>query len=264
VRAGFCRVTVTAVLAAVVGVLSTATPARADVPGDVRLPTGPVVTFVFGAYKMYQGNLAAGDLERLVLAVITASDQARDQVISHLDQHIAARATGEAEALSIQFENYTAIRQSWAVYQFVSDALTSATIDKNELNATADLKAADVLGHALNVAYSYAIAAAPDAGYTPAGKAALMNSYIQANQAILTKLAPTCTSTVAPDTPLFISEVRYECVAANGERSADYQIRNLSTGAWIRGPVNVEQLKVDAAINSSWVIAKEILPTLRP
>lgn len=242
----------------------TTQPAHAGYPGDVTLPPpGPVVKLGLAAWKLYKGNLTANDIEAILTAAIGASTAARDQVLSRIDAHVAARALGEADALTIRFDNYRVLRDTWEVYFFASDAITAASVDSRELVATIDNReAADAIGHALNIAYSMALTAMKDAGYTQATQDTMLRNEIASLELIVDRLEPTCTSTIA-DTPGHISEVHYTCTAANGETASNYQIRNVVTGEWIRPAVNVDQLKVEAAINSSWVIALELLPTLK-
>ncbi|HVQ96680.1 MAG TPA: hypothetical protein VMU51_37030 [Mycobacteriales bacterium] len=263
-RAGLCRAAVGAALAVAIAVGGTAQPAQAAFPGNVTLPpAGPFVNLAFAAYKLIDGSLSPSDVERLLLTMIAASNQAGSEMISHIDAHVAARAVGEARGLTIRFQNYQNMRQTWELFFFAGDAVGAASIDRTEFNATTDRKAADAIGTALNVVYPMARTAVHDAGYAQTAQDTLKRDYIQALEAIVARLEPVCTSTVAPDTPAFINEVRYECVAANGERVSDYQVRNVLTGKWLRGPVNVDQLKVDSAIHSSWLTAGAILPTLR-
>lgn len=262
-RRRFLRGIVAAGLAAVIGTAGAVQPARADVPGDVTLPpAGPVVTLFFTIWRIVRGGVTAGEIESLIQQAISAVNDAENQVISHLDELEAARATSDARALGREFLNYPVIRQSWAIYTLASNANRAASLDYQELSRVTPA-AADEIGHALEVVYPIALAAAEDAGWTEAAKRSLRDEFRQANELMVQKLEPTCViadAPLAPPSPWAV-ERRYDCVAADGGRATATE---LYLGGVRQGPaVNVGQLKVDAAIHSSWLVAVRVLPTLR-
>ncbi|MBX6357540.1 MAG: hypothetical protein IRZ05_17020 [Micromonosporaceae bacterium] len=250
-------------LAAAVATTGTAQPARADIPGDVTLPpAGPTVTLFFNIWRIVRGGPTASEIESLIQQAISAVNDAENQIISHLDALEAARATADARAYGREFLNYPVIRQSFAIYTLASNASRAAALDYEDLRKVGR-EAGDEIGHALEVVYPIALAAAEDAGWTEAAKANLRNEYRLANELMVQKLEPTCSisdTPLAPPSPWAV-ERRYDCVAADGGRASATE---LYLGGVRQGPaVNVDQLKVDAAIHSSWLVAVRILPTLR-
>lgn len=237
------------------------------VPGSVQPAqaadiSSPVITLTFTALRIARGGLSADQIEALVREVVGLAVQARNEVISHIDGHVAARALGEMDAFTIEFTNYGQFRndQRW-VRNLASRVISSASVDKRELDATQDKKAADAIGHALNVKYAMAEVAATDAGYNPESKALLRQRYIQANEAILQKLEPACQVTFTENDPYLYTKT-WQCTAANGETATATESLNKVTGQWTSPPVNLDDLKLASAVNSSWKVAKTILPTL--
>ncbi|MDQ7909774.1 hypothetical protein RB614_35275 [Phytohabitans sp. ZYX-F-186] len=232
-------------------------------PAQAADVSDSVITLTFTALRISRGGLSAGEIETLVREVVGLTVQARNEVISHIDGHVAARALGEMDAFTIEFTNYEQFRhdQRW-VRNLASRLISSASVDKRELDATQDDKAADAIGHALNVKYAMAEVAATDAGYTPESKSLLRQRYIQANEAILQKLEPECQVTFT-DNDAYRYTRTWQCTAANGEDATATETLDKLTGQWINPPVNVEDLKLAAAVNSSWKVAKNILPTLK-
>ncbi|MFC0530990.1 hypothetical protein [Phytohabitans kaempferiae] len=238
------------------------------VPGSVQPAraadiSSPVITLTFTALRIARGGLSAGEIETLVREVVGLVVQARNEVISHIDGHVAARALGEMDAFTIEFTNYAQFRNDprW-VRNLASRVISSASVDKRELDATQDKKAADAIGHALNVKYAMAEVAATDAGYNAESRNLLRQRYIQANEAILQKLEPACQVTFT-DNDAYLYTKTWQCTAANGETATATETLNKVTGQWINPPVNVDDLKIAAAVNSSWKVAKTILPTLK-
>jgi hypothetical protein len=247
-------------LAAAIGTMGAAPPARADVPGDVTLPpAGPTVELFFTIWNLTHGP-SAGDVERLVQLAVGAVTDAEDQIIVHMDALEAARAKGEARALGTEFLNYPVIRQSWAIYSLASRANTSAGLDYEDLRQLSD-RAADQVGHAAEVVYPIAMASAEDAAWTEAAKADLRNRYRQTIELIAQKLEPKCSVIFAEDDPYAYTKT-WQCTAADGNSAVTTEHLNKLTGEWIH-PVSIDQLKVNAAVNSSWLTAVRILPTLR-
>lgn len=256
-RRRLVRVLIATLLAVGVVVPGTVQPARA---ADV---SNSVITVTFTALRIARGGLSAAEIETLVREVVGLVVQARNEVISHIDGHVAARALGEMDAFTIEFTNYAQFRhdQRW-VRNLASRVISSASVDKRELDATQDRKAADAIGHALNVKYAMAEVAATDAGYSPESRNLLRQRYIQANEAILQKLEPACEVTFTDNDAYWYTKT-WQCTAANGEIATATETLNKVTGQWVRPPVNVDDLKVASAVNSSWKVARTILPTLK-
>ncbi|TDC81831.1 hypothetical protein E1193_13665 [Micromonospora sp. KC606] len=256
-RRRLVRGLIATLLAVGVAVPSSVQPARAQ---DI---SGPVITLVFTALKISREGLSADQIEALVREVVGLVGQARNEVISHIDGHVAARALGEMDGFAIEYANYEQFRHDrrW-VRNLASRIITSASVDKRELDATQDDKAADAIGHALNVKYAMAETAARDAGYTPESRKLLRQRYIEANEKIVQRLEPKCEPTWTENDAYWYSKT-WLCTAANGETATATEALNKVTGQWTRPQVNVEDLKLAAAVNSSWKVAKTTLPTLK-
>jgi hypothetical protein len=176
-RAGLCRRLAAVAVAVSIGAGLTVQPAYAEIPAT------PVVNLGLAALKLFKGNLPAADLTKAVVELIRAVTQTQDQVLARLDAHAAARAVGEAEALSIEMLSYQTIASDEDVLAiFVMDALRSASLDKADLAATTDPRSADQIGHALNVAYLYVMSTIRDAGYTTASVRTALQAYIAGNE----------------------------------------------------------------------------------
>ncbi|WP_173156142.1 hypothetical protein [Phytohabitans suffuscus] len=251
------------------GLIATLLAVGVAVPGSVQPAqaadvSSPVITLTFTALRIARGQgLSPGEIEALVREVVGLAVQARNEVISHIDGHVAARALGEMDAFTIEFTNYEQFRgdQRW-VRNLASRIISSASVDKRELDATQDEKAADAIGHAVNVKYAMAEVAATDAGYNPESRNLLRQRYIQANETILQRLEPECQVTFT-DNDAYRYTRTWQCAAANNETATATETLDKLTGQWINPPVNVEDLKLAAAVNSSWKVAKTILPTLK-
>ncbi|HVQ92289.1 MAG TPA: hypothetical protein VMU51_14740 [Mycobacteriales bacterium] len=257
-RARLSRRLAAVAVAASIGAGLTVQPAYAEVPAT------PIVNLGFAALKLFKGPAAGADLAKAVVELIRAVTAAKDQVLVHLDAHAAARAVGEAEALSIEMLSYNTIASDEDVLAiFVMDALRSASLDKAELNATTDPRSADQIGQALNVAYLYVMSTIRDAGYSTASVRTALQAYIAANETILQRLAPSCSSTVQPSTSDWLVITRHTCAGADGTTLERSDMRNIVTGQWITPKVDVEQLRLEAGANSSWNTARVLLPDLR-
>ena len=256
-RRRLVRGLIATLLAVGVAVPSSVQPARAQ---DV---SGSVISLVFTALRIARGGLTQAEVEALVQQVVGLVGQARNEVISHIDGHVAARALGEMDGFAIEYANYEQFRhdQRW-VRNLASRIITSASVDKRELDATQDGKAADAIGHALNVKYAMAEVAARDAGYTPESRNLLRQRYIQANEKIVEKLEPKCDPIWTENDAYWYSKT-WLCTAANGETAIATESLNKVTGEWTSPQVSVDDLKLAAAVNSSWKVAKETLPTLK-
>jgi hypothetical protein len=222
--------------------------------------SGPVITVAFTAFRIFRNrSMSAEDVEKLVREVLGAVNAVQNETIGQIDGLEAATVIANAQDASYDMQDYAVIRDDeemrWDIAQRLGGYATNAHA---KYGAVITRKAKDQIGLAANTIYPITLVVRQDAGLT-ASLPGFEADYLDLNRRIVADLEPTCTSRVAPDTPLFITEIRYECTAANGERASDYQVRNEQTGQWIVGPVDLDALKKEAAINSSWVVAKELL-----
>lgn len=261
------RGVVTAALVATIGAVDAVQPTRAEAtPCEyvVVCPSaGPTYALAFSAITFLRNTAGEVAAEQLLEEAINSVRGARDEVISNLDHRLAERARLEADALSREFLSYDVIRQSWAVYTFASTLNQAAAADYADARTVTDLRAADQIGHALNVVYPMALVAGKDAGWTQQTLDDLNREYIEANEFLVQKLAPTCWHSDVPLAPPSMTAVErtHTCRAADGNTASGTEF--VFNGAVQGTAVSVPQLKLDAAINSSWVIALEILPIIR-
>jgi hypothetical protein len=259
---------VAATLAATVGATAVAEPARAeDVPCEyvVRCPPpGPTATFAIAAMNLYHALArAVGEevIKALVTEAIKAIFGARDEVVSHNEADQAAQSVSEANRFAYDYMDYDVLRQDWNLFVWAGNVYQSATRDYQfMLSDFTNKKAADAIGYALNVKYPMALDAGKDAGRSQAVLDNMNREYIAANELIVQKLAPTCTSS-SEDPTTAITEVTYVCTAADG--NAAYGSERYINGRLDGPAVNLDQLKLESAIHSSWLTAVQILPTLR-
>lgn len=247
-----------AVLALAILLPGTGTPAHAAGSSDT------IVKVVFSVYRLLDGGLSSSDVEQLILEAIGAVDDAEAEVIAHIDALQAAEIKAAARSASIQFADYEVFRENiFVLWPYMSDVSGSAALAYESVRTVTDPRAADQIGHAANVLYPIAMLAAEDAGMAGT-RAGLMEDFEETNEYILDELEPTCTSRESTSPPDHISEVRVTCTAANGDTAGATQIRNLATGEWLLGPVDVGDLKEAAAADSSWMVAKQVLEADTP
>jgi hypothetical protein len=236
------------------------TRAYAEDGGDDGNVSGSVINVAFTAFRIFRNrSMSAEDVEKLMREVLGAVTKVQNEVVGHIDGIEAATVIGNAQDASYNMQDYPVIRDDEEMrWEFAQKLGGYATNAHAKYGAVSSKKAKDQIGLAANTIYPVTLVVRQDAGLT-ASLPGFEADYRDLNQRIVHDLEPTCTARVAPDTPLFISEVTYTCTAANGETASDTQILNEQSGQWIAGPVNLEALKVESAINSAWVVAKEIL-----
>jgi hypothetical protein len=271
-RRGLLRGVAAASMAVALGVVGTVRPAQADdVPCEYvvvcppEMPAaGPMVDFFFAIYNLVKGGPTAANLQALIQATIGALSRATNEVIVHIDSILAQLARSNALNAAIEFADFNNLIQddlgldAWAqkIGEWANNS--AGTLNVQGL----DRRAADQIGHALNEIYPIALAAYRFAGRTN-GYGLLKQAYIEANEKIIRDFAPTCTETFTPLAPPSMRsyERRYACVAADGGTSAGTEFY---LDGVLQGPaLNKDQIKVDAAAHSSWLVAVRILPTLK-
>jgi hypothetical protein len=265
------RAIVAAVLAAVMGAVGGVAPARAEstpceyvvVCPPTMPPAGPTVNFVFAAFSLIRGGPTAPNVLALIQAVMSASDDMTAEVIVHMDALAAAQSKAAAlsaarDMLDLQItlsDDLAADAWARSVAGDASDAMT-------KIETVKDRRAEDQLGHAANMLYSSALT-----GYAFSGRVngyqSLLREYIAVTETLIRDLRPVCTFGDAPLAPpsMWAVERTYTCVAADGNVATAAEFY---TGGVLQTPaVNLDQLTVDAAVRSSWLVAVRTLPTLR-
>ncbi|BCB89342.1 hypothetical protein [Phytohabitans suffuscus] len=261
---------VAAVMATTVGGAGIAEPARAD-GGTVPCefigrcpPPGPTVIFASAAMSLYWAlarNVAEAIIQALVGEAARLVIGARDEVVLRQEQSEARVSVAEANRMASDYANYPVLRQDWNLFRFAGDVYQSASRDYEFMDDDfTNRAAADQIGYALNVKYPIAITAAEDSGLDQATLNSWNQEYIRANELILQKLAPACASRVTDPTTAIV-EITYTCTAANGDTAV--AVERYVNGRLDTPAVDLNQLKAESAIHSSWLTAVHMLPILR-
>ncbi|GAA4715021.1 hypothetical protein [Phytohabitans rumicis] len=263
------RGAVAAILAATIGATGAVQPAQAANPPceyvvcpDDMPPAGPMVDFVFAVFNLIKGGASAANIHALIQVVLAASSQATNEVIVHIDSYAAEAARSAAISASRDFADFDQIRQDDLVLdQWAREVGHKATDVKGMLNAVEDRRAADQMGHAVHKLYPIGLT-----GYEFAGLrnsyASLLHDYIEVTDKIIRDLAPVCSYSDVPLAPpsMWVVERHHTCTAADGKTATG--VETLAGGVAVGEAVNLDQLKVDAARDSSWLVAVRIRPTL--
>ncbi len=259
-KANLLRGVAVTTLAAAVLLSAGAQPARAwDGPKKAE----KIITVGFSLFRI-DNRLSEAMLKELVTVVLAQLTDARNEVLVHLDERDAAAATKAAIDASREFSDFEVLRQNeiglemWALR--VASHASSAKVDLERI-VTTNRNAADQIGLAANTTFPIAMELLEYAGLS-GSYAHIRANFIELNETILRELEPRCVMRPGElDPHPSIEEVTYTCTAANGDQAVarDYRVG----GRWIEGPVDLQALKVEAATNSSWVVAMEFLPILR-
>lgn len=175
--------------------------ARADTVGtlDTILGNAPLVGTYWKQIELWYGlagQLITGSSPgNGQLAQIKALIQAsQTQIIGQVDALATANVTSEVDLSIEQLANIDTMSPD-ALAAFVTQAVRGVTDAKADIAAETDPASIDRLGFDLNVIGPIALAASAKAGQPTD----ILTTYlIQANQTLLTKLAPTCGFTVYP------------------------------------------------------------------
>jgi hypothetical protein len=235
---------VAAALAVALAVSTTGVPASASADGGGAKKLIDLTVAIINLVKSRGSSPEA--IRELLVAAIDAVTTAKNDVIDHIDEQQAALAKGRARGASIEFMDFDAIAadpellMEWTfkVAQYGHDANAAIVILYNTAMTGADRAG-------LRRSYNLIVA-----------------EFIGAMQTISTDLAPVCTSWVMPD-PWPVENTIVKCTAANGEEATSTQSYDWVRNEWLVPEVDVEALKKQAAVNSSWATAVRILPDLR-
>jgi hypothetical protein len=250
---------VAAALAVALAVSTTGVPASASADGGGAKKLIDLTVAIINLVKSRGSSPEA--IRELLVAAIDAVTTAKNDVIDHIDEQQAALAKGRARGASIEFMDFDAIAadpellMEWTfkVAQYGHDAKAQLPV--------VNKRAADQLGAAIVILYNTAMTGADRAGLRRSYNL-IVAEFIGAMQTISTDLAPVCTSWVMPD-PWPVENTIVKCTAANGEEATSTQSYDWVRNEWLVPEVDVEALKKQAAVNSSWATAVRILPDLR-
>ncbi|WP_432973904.1 hypothetical protein [Dactylosporangium sp. CA-233914] len=231
----------------------TAQPARADADGI----SSPIVDAALIAWNIYKsGNATPEQIVEFVRIVTGALTDLENEVIEHADGIEAAEVLGQAISVRIDMLDYHNFRDNEIILESFAMEVGRYAQNASSKYRVVGKKAKDQIGLAAQMLYPITLAARTDAGWT-GGLSDIEAAYRQLNQKIVADLEPTCKSFSNPDPIPGQILIRHECQAANGETAEAYDFKVGDT--WHSGPVNLENLKLEAARNSSWAAAKHIL-----
>jgi hypothetical protein len=236
-------------------VTGAAQPARADDDGI----SSPIVDAALIAWNIYRsGGATPEQVVEFVRLVTGALTDLENEVIDHADGIEAAEVLAHAASVKIDMLDYHNFRDNEIILEvFAMEVGRYAQNANNKLHAVEKGELAqDQIGLAAQVLYPITLTARTDAGWT-GGLSAIETAYRQLNQKIVADLEPKCTRVSDPEPIPGRIYVRHECEAANGEKA--YGVDHKVGDTWHSGPVNLEELKLEAAKNSSWAAAKRIL-----
>lgn len=250
-RKRLVRGVIAAFMAIGVIVPANAAPARAVEPATI-------VAIASAVINMLRSAAADDAMREAVAQIITAVENAKNEIIAHIDAIAAAEVSGCTRHHVIEFADMngfsTSLLERWA-----QDATGCATLAEATLRAVTDKAAADNLGFALNVIMPIALAARARAHFSTAG---LRDTYRSGNQVLITKLAPTCQEDRVAEPGTGIVEIQYSCVAYNGDSGFGLQV--IRRGVPLGPPIDKAAVERQATINTSREVAIAVLPQLTP
>ncbi|MFC6018315.1 hypothetical protein ACFP2T_19150 [Plantactinospora solaniradicis] len=232
----------------------TAQPARATDDGGISSPIVDAALIGWNIYK--SGGATPEQIVEFVRIVTGALTDLENEVIAHADGIEAAEVLGHAASIKIDMLDYQNFRDNEIILESFAMEVGRYAQNANNKYQAVGRKAKDQIGLGAQVLYPVTLTVRTDAGWT-GGLSAIETAYRQLNQKIVADLEPTCTRVSDPEPIPGRIYVRHECVAANGEKA--YGVDHKVGDTWHSGPVNLENLKLEAAKNSSWAAAKRIL-----
>ncbi|MGN9913175.1 hypothetical protein ACTMTJ_37110 [Phytohabitans sp. LJ34] len=200
------------------------------------------------------GGGGGPELEEAIRQIIEAVEQAKDQIVQHIDEITSAEVQACVRTHTIEFadiENMSrTVLQLWA-----QDATFCASQATEYFSAVSTLRAADNIGFLTGEIYMIASAARAKAGFSIV---ALVENNIRANEAIIARLTPTnCAIKRHPPEQGTPPERWWECTAYNG----DVGRSGICTGFACQPNRAVAEDR--ATLKTSRAIAKDALPRLR-
>lgn len=231
-----------------------------SVPAPGAAPSVQAVDYAAiaqAAYAAYQQLVAGGlSLEEATQRILSAIDSAKTEILAHIDQIATADARSCARQAVIDVADIRLFTPD-TLQAFARDTTGCVTLADSLLGAVSDKGAVDQLGFAVNAVGPIALLARARAGFDTAGLKTTLRS---ANNSVLTKLEPVCKQDIIsePGPVRPIVEEQITCTAYNGNSASGW--RQISPR--LEPAIDVEALKVKAAANTSWLVAKAVLPTI--
>jgi hypothetical protein len=250
------RVLLAALLGASMALPGGARPVQAAAPPTPLEDIERAVNIFSSVVNLIRGvgnGISEAQLRAAVLEIVTKVEQAKTQILTHID----AMATAEVRActrqhviefVDIDLMNPTVL-QVWS-----QNATGCAILAESFLRVVTDKGAADSLGLALNVVGPIALAARARAGFRTFS---LTETLRTGNILVIERVAPTCNLWRERVFGLIIEH--YDCTSHNGDRASGS--RYLRGTVW-HGTIDQAAVQNQATARTSRAIAQRVLPTL--
>ncbi|MFI6303168.1 hypothetical protein ACIBCH_14955 [Amycolatopsis thailandensis] len=271
------RLLVAGMLTVVLGVTGTVQPAQAAPSSLKPTATDPYTTLIevgAGLLKsvLSGGGVSEADLARAVAQITAQIDQAKTEIINHIDAIGSAEVQACVRTNTIEFASINSmprtVLQLWA--QSATACASKATA---YLNALVSPAAVDHVGWLVGEIYTIVIAARTKANLTE-GLDLVRQDEISAFTSVRTKLTPPETTSFGPvprcvtwwqyaDPNGFIDELYYSCYAYNGDFAQRMQAFWAGTGVPAEPPIDYEGVRAEASKRTSRPVAISALVSLR-
>ncbi|GIG89937.1 hypothetical protein [Plantactinospora endophytica] len=228
-------------------------PARANADGI----SSPIVDAALIGWAIYRsGSATPEQIVEFVRIVTGALGDLENEVKDHIDGLEAKEVLSHASLVRKEMLNYHNMRDNEITVEVFAMAVARYAENAYHKYGAVGRKAKDQIGLGAQVLYPVNLAVRTDIDWT-GGLDEFDADYRRLNQRIVADLEPTCTRVSDPEPIPGRIYVRHECTAANGETAVaiDHKVGD----TWHSGPVNLDNLKLEAAKNSSWAAARHIL-----
>jgi hypothetical protein len=194
-----------------------------------------VINAAYSAYKNFlQGGLSVKDA---TAQIISAINQAKIEIIAHIDAIAVAQAKACAKEAVVDFPSFDSL-SSDNQQLFALNATSCVTLIDSLITTVVDKGAVDQLGFALNSIGAITLMARSRTGLFNTDVTPIL---VADNQTAMTVLNPSCVKLPEPGSP-----GEFLCTSYNGDT----------------GQGTVAIARRDAGARTSWALAKAILPTL--
>lgn len=230
-----------------------AQPAQANADGI----SDSIVDAALIGWNIYRSGTATPEqIVEFVRIVTGAVGDLENEVKDHIDGLEAREVLSHASRARKDMLNYEYIRDNEITVEVFAMQVGQYAENANYKYGAVGRKAKDQIGLGAQVLYPILLAVRTDIGWTN-GLDEDEAAYRQLNQRIVADLEPRCTRVSDPEPIPGRIYVRHECEAANGEKAVaiDHKVGD----TWHSGPVDLDNLKLEAARNSSWSAARRIL-----
>lgn len=230
-----------------------AAPARA-------VATDTVITAATVAYEAYK-KFGSGELtlSTATTRIINAINAAKVDIIRHIDLMAASTAKACTKSAVIDLPDIRLMSRD-TVETFARDTTECAATAETLIGDASDKRVVDQLGFLVNTVGPIALFARTYAGFSTTSLRTLL---AQANQTLITRLAPSCSATplwgdAEPGAPV---EVILRCTAFNGNTGRDSVLTRIRRGQPLP-TFNYTTARTLAMRGTSYQLAKTVLPSL--